>query len=278
MGKKAFGNGTVVLEDDLNALIGGHSVGLWVAETSYPQGELIKADSRVWRQVGENPNVSGSSEPTWSNVTEEGVTLADGSGFWQLFEGHHHDGHNFQGSCPVINLTEGIEVKGALPLANQVSHVHDGSERSKINPISHILGSSEGSFSLIFPDTQFTAEQTITVHWKKQDGSGSGKPAIIELNFPAFSATSNGTSFSSSNTIPTGLIPTADLYAFFNIINSGELLLGQLKISSAGLIAVQIFKTQSGDAGSFIQGIELFVNNGSKGFPCQQVRYPIWPT
>jgi hypothetical protein len=70
------------------------------------------------------------------------VTASFLNSIYNTTNGHVHDGGSDDGHVSKIDLASAAHVTGALPLANQVSHVHDGTERGLINlaNAAHVTG------------------------------------------------------------------------------------------------------------------------------------------
>lgn len=256
----------------------------WTATTVTAAGKIIfvTGNKAMRAIVG---GTTDSSEPSWPSTIRGTVT--DGTVTWEYFGGHQHDGLAIDGSSSKVLLTGAAEVSGTLPVANQDEHYHsaDSGQFGKINPITHILGATSGVFSLVFPNTVFSTEQTVSVFWRKDTNilSGTGYPSVVTLSVSALLATSNATTFAASGTplYESGvrdLRPLADLAIPILVQNVTNLSSGILILESDGSVALNLLCTDSGDAqASIILHSGLWTNSGNKGFPAFTVQYPIFP-
>ncbi|MBN1130282.1 MAG: hypothetical protein JXA71_14920 [Chitinispirillaceae bacterium] len=273
MPKTKFISGSTVFSKWLNTIFGGGAA-TWQASTAYAAGDVIELSGGEMLRctIG---GTSGSSEPGVPGALR--ATVADGSVTWELFGGHLHDEKAFDGSAPKVLLTGAAEVTGTLPVANQVDHTHDGSQRAKIHQYNHIDGVTEGDISLVFPNTQFTTEQTIAARYRRHQALESGKPDVIWLSIKRFTATSNGTGFgTSAQPLPTTIRPPDDIKIPCIIIDNGNELMGAIHISAAGNVAFTLAGSVSGDANSNIHVANIFTASGTKGIPNLEILYTTW--
>jgi hypothetical protein len=200
-----------------------------------------------------------------------GIYGADAAG------GHRHDGADNDGHCPKVVLTGGAEVDGVLPAAyvDPAILISIGELDERLDTAEPIIADHEnrldtlegsnGSFTFRFPDTQFTAQQDVTVPYRIIAGSGL-IPSVVEIYLPDFSATSNGPAFSSSILLPSAIRPGAALLVPVILIDNGVLVAGAFWADSAGS---GVFLTDDPLSGGG------FTASGTKGFSASVVRYQL---
>jgi hypothetical protein len=219
--------------------------------------------------------------------------------------GHVHDGVDKDGHAKKVSLDNAAEVSGVLPLANQASHVHDGTERSKIDLVNHVTGSLplanqanhvhdgeqrdrihpyhhlEGVGVSEFDATfsEFSSPIVVKFRLFRFFDPTNAKPEIYKLLIPAFSGVSNSQTLQAPGTnFPWTISSLGSITIPVFVINNGDLLLGSFKIDpttgniSFGLVRSHLIQT------TFL-GVyySVFTASGTKGVPQQLVDFPFFP-
>lgn len=190
--------------------------------------------------------------------------------------GHKHDGGANDGSCPKVSLSTGAEVTGTLPFNMVEAHTHNGTSSAKINPVDHVDGVSEGAVGLTFADTQFSAQQTASIWWRKETTPTASEPAFVTLHFSKLYADSNGTHLYPAETLAAGLRPKNDVFVRVPVYDNDQISAGILKIQTTGAM---VFGVEVRDVANekIYFGFANFVGSSKKGFSEFSVTYPIWP-
>ena len=163
--------------------------------------------------------------------------------------GHEHSGVNDATSAPKIDLTGAKNVTGLLPVSN--------------------IAFTDGTFIANF--TQFITTVNSTCSYRLIPSTIGGMPSTVMINFPAISATSNGTAFTdSSGHVPAALRPTGFALQPCVVRNASKYQSGMVRINSTGDIIFSVFEVD----GSACNESLNFVASGTKGFYEFTMTYP----
>jgi len=126
---------------------------------------------------------------------------------------------------------------------------------------------SYGNFDVVFPDTQFTTEQTINIKYKKEVLTGA---TAVTLFIPSVIGVSNGATITANGTpIPAAIRPSEDKHIIFPVYSTSSI--GKIVVGSAGdlaFYAYTVFGEKNIEA-------DAFSNTGSKGFHATVIQYTV---
>ena len=190
---------------------------------------------------------------------------------------HNHNAQDDDGHCPRINLTDAAEVSGVLPVANQVDHVHNGIERNKINPDSHILNCYPGMFSASF--VGFTTSIQVALSYRINEYNPYTDPRfpkVVEVYIPEIYGVSNSTQFYASGAIPANIRPAisgATGSCFVSVVNGGSVRQGVIHFNWDGSITLSICQVSGSEIAYNSSG---WAATGAKGIYATCIKYPIF--
>lgn len=283
MAKTKFINGTTILSKWLNAIFGGGAKDLWAASTAYGAGDLVEiTGGYLLRCIV--AGTSGTVEPTLPSGLRQ--TVVDNTATWELFAGHLHDGNNFNGSSPQVDLTLAREVTGVLPLANMATHQHNGTQMAKVRlgdaldvdgvlPVANVGGFTEGVFGLQFSTSHFAVAQEVTARWRIDSAKTAGFPSRVTLFLPALVATgANSGTLAATGTPAIVIASKNDTFVNMLVVNNGIAHHGSIRINSDGSVA---FNLAYNSSNLITTSATSFTANTSRGFYDSIITFPIFP-
>lgn len=158
-------------------------------------------------------------------------------------------------------------------------HVHDGADADgsapQVNPVAHVSGVTEGEFDMVFPASQFSAQQTVTVRYRKEVSPTASKPAMVTLMLPNFSAAGTASTEMSPNAtpLPAAIRPKTDTFAPMAVINNATEHHGAMRLNADGSIVFEI--AYGGGVHQF--SATSFGTSVTKGFYASILMYPVYP-
>lgn len=164
-------------------------------------------------------------------------------------------------------------------LTAEETHVHDGTDSAKINPVAHVLGVSEGEFDITFET--FASPLTVTARYRVEESPTAGKAKIVTLTLPDTTGTSNNQNFDTgpATPVPETLRPAWPYIAVPIVVyNLGNEYMGAFKVYADGRVSVLIGHNDPEKVNQSIDLIGAFTNSGSKGFPAFLIKYPVYPS
>jgi hypothetical protein len=121
-----------------------------------------------------------------------------------------------------------------------------------------------GECNLIFPDSDFTTEQTVACSFSYN------KQGVVLFSIPTHTATSNSVDFASSNFLPNIIRPAEELSMPCKVISQGNEYLGAIRILTTGQVKFEVAEVNSSN---IVHNVNGFINSGAKGFFNSTVSY-----
>jgi hypothetical protein len=203
--------------------------------------------------------------------TNFGIGTVVEPGWLNSVYAHAHDGENSDGHVAKINLTNASEVSGSLPVANQVDHVHDGTERAKVNPDTHLLGITPNQFLATVEGV--TGVTQITVSYRKYANVPiTGFPVTVELYLPEVTGLATGSYVQLSiGSLPEDIRPSASRCCPLFVWNNSSQTIGMAKIMSNG--GISFAPADTTDSPFLRFSSTGFSGTNNRGFTASCIKY-----